>query len=74
MKIVFVSHNAYMQGGAQSVLLDLVRGIKKFFPSYLLYVVFPDKGSLVAAFLPYIDGYAIIKQPGWMLEPQKKSL
>lgn len=74
MKIVFVSHNAYLQGGAQSVLLDLVKGIKALHPHYLIYVIFPEQGTLVEAFLPYIDGYTTIKQPGWMVEPSKKSL
>lgn len=74
MKIVFVSHNAYMQGGAQSVLLDLVRGIRKFCTDYFLYVIFPDNGPLIDVFLPHINGYTIIKQPGWMLDPKKKSL
>lgn len=74
MKMVFVSHNAYLQGGAQSVLLDLVKGIKGFYPQYLVYVIFPERGNLIDAFLPYIDGYAIIKQPCWMVDPKKKSL
>lgn len=74
MKIVFVSHNAYLQGGAQGVLLDLVKGIKKIYPHYLVYVIFPEQGTLIDAFLPYVDGYTTIKQPCWMVDPKKKSL
>lgn len=74
MKILFASHSSYTQGGAQGVLFDLVKGIKQFFPDYQIYVIFPEKGALIDVFLPYINGYAVIKQPGWMIEPDRKSL
>ncbi len=73
MKILFVSHSSYTQGGAQGVLFDLVKGLKQFFPNYQIYVIFPEKGVLIDVFLPYINGYAVIKQPGWMVEPNRKS-
>lgn len=74
MRILFASHSSYMQGGAQNVLLDLVKGLKQFFPDYQIYVIFPENGALIEAFIPYIDGYAVIKQLGWMVDPSKKSL
>lgn len=74
MRILFASHSSYMQGGAQNVLLDLVKGLKQFFPDYQIYVIFPENGALIEAFLPYIEGYTVIKQLGWMIEPRKKML
>lgn len=74
MKIVFVSHNAYLQGGAQSVLLDLVKGIKRLHPQCMIYLIFPEQGNLIDSFLPYMDGYATIKQPCWMVNPEKRSM
>lgn len=73
MKILFASHSSYTQGGAQGVLFDLVKGLKQFFPNYQIYVIFPEKGALIDVFLPYINGYAVVKQPGWMVEPNRKS-
>ena len=37
MKIVFVSHFAHSQGGAQGVLVDLIKGIKQYYPEYQIY-------------------------------------
>ena len=31
MKIVFISHLAHSQGGAQGVLVDLIKGLKHIF-------------------------------------------
>lgn len=73
MKLVFVSHTSCEQGGAQGCLLDLVRGIKELHPDYLVYIIFPEQGTLIDLFLPYIDGYVIIKQPWWMTVTDKPS-
>lgn len=72
MKIVFVSHFAHSQGGAQGVLVDLTKGIKQYYPEYQIYIIFPKKGDLIDMCFPYINGYKIIKQPWWII-PGKKN-
>lgn len=74
MKLIFVSHSSYLQGGAQACLLDLVKGIRKSHPQFQLFLVFPEDGVLIDSFSPYIDGYTVIKQPWWMVSPKQKSV
>mgnify|MGYP000843760786 FL=1 len=71
MKIVFISHLAHSQGGAQGVLVDLIKGLKQYYPEYQIYIIFPKKGDLIDICSPYINGYKIIKQPWWII-PGKK--
>ncbi len=73
MKLVFASQCSGLQGGAQGCLLDLVKGLRRIHPDVLIYLIFPNNGELIDAFRPYIDGYALIKQPWWMVEPPKKT-
>lgn len=73
MKLVFASHTAYLQGGAQNCLLDLIKGIKIANPQYEIYIIFPELEALIELFKLYINGYIIIKQPYWMVKPGKKS-
>ena len=46
MKIVFISHLAHSQGGAQGVLVDLIKGLKQYYPEYQIYIIFPKKRGL----------------------------
>lgn len=73
MKIVFVSHSSYVQGGAQGCLLDLVKGIRKAHLKSEIYIIFPSNGELIDAFRPYVDGYTVLEQPWWMIEPNRYS-
>lgn len=73
MRVVFTSHTAYLQGGAQHCLLDLVKGIRKYYPNYEIYIIFPEVENLIELFIPYINDYTVIKQPYWMVKPEKKS-
>lgn len=74
-RIVLMSHDANMQGGAQGCLSDLVKGLKSMHPYYKIYIISPKEKELVENLKPYIDGYAIIKQPWWMvISPQKPLL
>ena len=73
-KIVFMSHDAGIQGGAQGCLLDLVKGLKLLHPQYEIYLIFPKHKELVEIFEPYISGYKIIKQPWWMVISPRKPL
>ena len=71
-RIVLMSHDASMQGGAQGCLFDLAKGLKTMYPHYEIYLISPKDRELVEELKPYIDGYAIIKQPWWMVISPKK--
>lgn len=73
-KIVLMSHDPSIQGGAQGCLFDLVKGLKTMYPHYKIYLISPKDKELVEKLKPYIDGYAIIKQPWWMVISPKKPL
>jgi len=73
-KIVLMSHDASIQGGAQGCLSDLVKGLKAMYPHYEIYLISPKERGLVEELKPYINGYAIIKQPWWMVISFKKPL
>ena len=73
-RVVFMSHDASMQGGAQGCLSDLVKGLKTMCPHYKIYLISPKEKGLVENLKPYIEGYAIIKQPWWMVIAPKKPL
>lgn len=73
-KIVLMSHDASIQGGAQGCLSDLVKGLKAMYPHYEIYLISPKDRGLVEELKPYINGYAIIKQPWWMVISFKKPL
>ncbi len=73
-RIVLMSHDASMQGGAQGCLFDLAKGLKIMYPHYEIYLISPKDRELVEELKPYIDGYAIIKQPWWMVISPKKPL
>lgn len=70
MRIVFISHEAVMNGGAQACLFELIKGIKKLYPFWNIYVIFPSDGNMIRLFLPYISGYTIISQSTWIYLPQ----
>ena len=74
MKIVFISHLAHSQGGAQGVLVDLIKGLKQYYPEYQIYIIFPKKGDLIDICSPYINGYKIIKQPWWIIPGKKNQM
>lgn len=72
MKVVFISHDADLIGGAQWCLLDLLKGLREKRSELEIYVVFPKEGGLIDACLPYINGHKIIKQPFWLSFSTKK--
>ncbi|MDD3036343.1 MAG: glycosyltransferase [Bacteroides sp.] len=43
-------------------------------PQYEIYLIAPKQKDLVESFKPYLNGYAIIKQPWWMIISTKKPL
>lgn len=67
MKLVFLSHDGNLGGGAQQCLIDLLKGLRQTFPDIQLYVIFPYEGSLVNSCSMYIDGYKIIHMSWWLL-------
>lgn len=67
MRLVFLSHDGNLGGGAQQCLIDLLKGLRQTFPEIQLYVIFPYKGSLVNSCSMYIDGYKIIHMSWWLL-------
>ena len=60
-------------GGAERCLLDLVKGLKQARESWEIYVVFPAKDELWEMALPYLSGYAFIRQPWWLVRPKKRN-
>ena len=73
MKILFFSHGKRANGGAERCLLDLVKGLKQARESWEIYVVFPAKDELWEMALPYLSGYAFIRQPWWLVRPKKRN-
>lgn len=72
MKILFFSHGKRANGGAERCLLDLIKGIKQAHASWEIYAVFPGQDELWEMTRPYLSGYAFIRQPWWLVRPQKR--
>ncbi|MDM8268477.1 glycosyltransferase family 4 protein [Barnesiella viscericola] len=72
MKILFFSHGKRANGGAERCLLDLIKGIKQAHASWKIYAVFPGQDELWEMTRPYLSGYAFIRQPWWLVRPQKR--
>ncbi|MEG2755626.1 MAG: glycosyltransferase [Mucinivorans sp.] len=68
MRLLFVSHDSHLNGGAQKCLFDLVRGIKVAHPESEIYMIFPAQGDMIEQCQPYITGYKIIKSRWWLTD------
>ncbi len=53
-------------------MLDLIKGIKQAHASWEIYAVFPGQDELWEMTRPYLSGYAFIRQPWWLVRPQKR--
>lgn len=68
MRLVFLSHDSSCTGGAQRCLLDLLKGIKRNYPDWQLYMVFPAQGDFVDVCSRYLDGYKILRLKWWLVD------
>lgn len=71
MRLVFLSHDSSNNGGAQRCLVDLLKGLKKTYPSCEVYVIFPGQGTLIETCMPYIDGYKVIPINWWLMNDNR---
>lgn len=73
MKLIFLTHDSYLNGGAQKCLFELLRGIKETHPSCQIYMIFPNKGDMIEQCLPYINGYKIIRSSWWITPNRERN-